>query len=213
MTNIIYCFEKYHFVYKTINLINQKFYIGKHSTLNIDDGYLGSGKRLSLAIKKYGEENFIREIISFHQTSEEALSAEKQLISHQLVSSENCYNLTFGGGRDWSHINNIPKSNETKHKISKTLKGRIFSEEHKLKIKQNHHNCSGENNSFYGKTHSEETKQKLRQADYSSRRGPNKKHGKAKGKKWYHDKEGNSFMLKSNDPKIELLSLIIGRKK
>ncbi len=51
----------YFIIYKTINLINQKFYIGKHAQ-SCDpyqfDGYLGSGKRLNLAIRKYGRANF-----------------------------------------------------------------------------------------------------------------------------------------------------------
>ena len=36
----------YHFVYETTNLINGKKYIGKHSTDDLNDGYLGSGKAI-----------------------------------------------------------------------------------------------------------------------------------------------------------------------
>ena len=50
--------RKYNYVYITTNLINKNFYIGKHSTDNLNDGYLGSGKCLLAAIKKYGKENF-----------------------------------------------------------------------------------------------------------------------------------------------------------
>lgn len=67
---------RYYIVYKTTNLVNQKIYIGQHSTENLNDGYLGSGVLLQKAIKKYGRQNFIRETLEF--CSEDNLS-EKEL--------------------------------------------------------------------------------------------------------------------------------------
>lgn len=49
-------------IYKTTNLVNGKIYVGQHYT-SADDGYLGSGNILIQSIKKYGKENFIREIL------------------------------------------------------------------------------------------------------------------------------------------------------
>lgn len=37
-------FKKYHFLYKTTNLLNSKVYYGMHSTNDLNDGYLGSGR-------------------------------------------------------------------------------------------------------------------------------------------------------------------------
>lgn len=91
--------KKYYFVYKTTNLVNQKFYIGVHATTNINDGYLGSGKRLGDAIKHYGKENFLREILRFFDSYEGALSYEQELVTEDLILREDCYNMTVGGGK------------------------------------------------------------------------------------------------------------------
>ena len=63
--------KKYHFIYKTTNLLSGKYYIGMHSTDNLGDGYLGSGKRLRYSINKYGEENHNREILEFVDSRKE----------------------------------------------------------------------------------------------------------------------------------------------
>lgn len=43
-----------HFTYRTTCLVTGKWYVGMHSTANINDGYLGSGKILLRSVKKYG---------------------------------------------------------------------------------------------------------------------------------------------------------------
>jgi hypothetical protein len=50
-------------IYKITNKINNKIYIGKHQTKDLNDGYMGSGKLINAAIKKYGIEN-IKDIIN-----------------------------------------------------------------------------------------------------------------------------------------------------
>ena len=50
---------KHYMIYKITNTINGKIYIGKHKCDDLDDGYFGSGKRLWIAINKYGLENFV----------------------------------------------------------------------------------------------------------------------------------------------------------
>lgn len=89
--------RKYNYVYITTNKINGKFYIGKHSTDNLNDNYLGSGIMLNNAIKKYGKENFKQRILCFCDSEEEAFEVEKYLVTEYIVSREDCYNLHIGG--------------------------------------------------------------------------------------------------------------------
>lgn len=89
--------KKYHYIYRTTNLINGKFYIGMHSTNKLEDGYLGSGKSLRRAIRKHGESNFKLEILEFLHSREELAKREKQLVTEDLIRDPNCYNLRPGG--------------------------------------------------------------------------------------------------------------------
>ncbi len=147
-----------HFVYLTINKINEKQYIGDHSTSNIDDLYLGSGKIIIDSIKKYGKENFKRKILEQFETKEQAFNAQEKYINKYNTLVPNGYNISPSGGT-W---NNGKHSQETKQKISLALlnmtskwkdeirkrrlgtkhkkdtilkmKNRLFSEEHRKKI-------------------------------------------------------------------------------
>lgn len=86
-----------HFIYKTTNLINGKFYLGKRSTKNVDDGYLGSGTVFKRALTKYGRENFKREILCYTETKELNAELESLLIDESMVSNPMCYNMALGG--------------------------------------------------------------------------------------------------------------------
>lgn len=86
-----------YFVYKTTNTKNGKFYIGVHGGER-DDGYLGSGKLIKLAIKKHGASSFIREIIHEYDTLECALMKESEIVNEDFIKREDTYNLVLGGG-------------------------------------------------------------------------------------------------------------------
>ena len=104
--------KKFNYFYRIENLINGKFYFGVHGTDILADGYIGSGKRLKYAIKKYGIENFKKEILEFFDKYQEALDYEAEVVNEDLVLNPNCYNLKKGGiggnnGRGMNGIGSI----------------------------------------------------------------------------------------------------------
>lgn len=88
---------KHHIIYKTTNLINNKIYVGMHSTDNLNDGYLGSGWILKQAIKKYSKESFKREVLLVLPSRKEAREVEALLVDTEFISRQNTYNLQEGG--------------------------------------------------------------------------------------------------------------------
>lgn len=88
-------------IYRVTNKVNGKIYIGKHQTKNLEDGYMGSGKNLKRAIKKYGIENFTKEILFIFDTEEEMNSKEKELVTEEFCLREDTYNICEGGKGGW----------------------------------------------------------------------------------------------------------------
>ena len=95
----------YNYIYKITNIKNNKYYIGMHSTNNLDDGYMGSGKRLWYSINYHGKENHVKEILEYLPSRKLLKKRERELVSKELVGEELCLNLKVGGeggGKIWS---------------------------------------------------------------------------------------------------------------
>lgn len=89
-----------HYVYEITNNINGKKYIGKRScNCPIEnDKYMGSGKALLEAIKKYGIENFSKNILKVCESEKKAYSEEKKFIEEaNAVNDRKYYNIIAGG--------------------------------------------------------------------------------------------------------------------
>ena len=81
------------------------------------------------AIKKYGWNNIEHIILRRGLSKEEAGQEEKEFIKrYKTTDSKLGYNLNSGGFSDWTVLN------ETKKKISDTLKKYVFTEEHRKNI-------------------------------------------------------------------------------
>lgn len=117
-------------IYRITNLINGKTYIGQHKYKdNPYDRYMGAGVILHQAYKKYGIENFIKDIIVANiKDKETANKLEIKYIEYERISNGNgCYNIANGGeGSSGCHL-----SEEHKKRISEANKGKEFSEEWK----------------------------------------------------------------------------------
>ncbi len=142
--------KRYHFIYKTTNILNGKYYIGMHSTSNIKDGYLGSGKRLKYSINKYGKENFICEILEFFDSREKLTKRERELINIKLLKDPDCLNLQEGGISGFDYILNKRKTDIEYDKKWKSLQSLKLIEAHKKGLINY--------DTFSGKEHSEKTK-------------------------------------------------------
>jgi hypothetical protein len=156
--------KRHHFIYKTINLINKKYYIGMHSTNNLDDGYIGSGKKLWNSIKKYGKENFKCEILEFLETRKILKEREREIVNSELLNDSMCMNIQLGGGGGFinqEHANKCQLAGGNVHK--ERMKN---DEEYRIKnikrlsdkLKCNHKEGKIKYDTFTGKKHSKETK-------------------------------------------------------
>lgn len=124
-------------IYKITNTVNGKIYIGKDEASKPD--YFGSGKLIKRAIAKYGIDKFKKEILDFSEDSSSLSCKEKYWIRFYNSTDRTIgYNITPGGdGGDT--LSNNPNKGVIIKKIKNTLKGRIFTKEHKVKLKANHH--------------------------------------------------------------------------
>jgi Tfp pilus assembly major pilin PilA len=162
----------YYFIYKTTNILDGSYYIGCHQTSNLNDGYLGSGKHLTRAIKKYGKSNFRLEILNYASSKEEMFKLEKELVTEEVVRDTKSYNLKVGGSGGNLGIVGAFKgkrySEKTKEKQRIAALKQITSEEKRIKLSTNNWARKNPNahkahisSLFEGKPKSENQKRKL----------------------------------------------------
>lgn len=133
-------------IYQITNKINGMTYIGqtiRPLNLRINEHY-AHDTHLGRAMRKYGKENFIIEVLQTAGTIEELNSLEAKYVTQDVVESTDTYNYRLGGGNRAAH------SEETKAKISASRKG----EKHPMYGK------FGSDHQAYGYRHTGEAKAK-----------------------------------------------------
>lgn len=156
-----------HYIYKTTCNITGRWYIGMHSTSNLEDGYMGSGKILRYSIRKYGKENHKKEILEYLSTRELLKEREKEIVTKELVGDGKCMNLKEGGDGGFINEEHMMKCSKAgniakKNKLANDLEYRKeYINKCSLALKK--YNESGKNDSprFTNKTHSNESKTKI----------------------------------------------------
>jgi group I intron endonuclease len=158
--------EPKYYIYEVTNLVNGKTYIGQHITDNLEDGYLGSGKALKAAIKKYGRDNFRKEVLVFANGPASLNFLERCMVPLWWAELPTNYNLVEGGG------NGARMTAEARKKISIGRKGKKFGPmpeaqrlamSARMKGKQPPHLAKliKENHPRLGKAHTPESRAKM----------------------------------------------------
>ena len=87
----------YYYLYRTTNTINNNIYVGVHQTKKKNDPYMGSGILILKAIKKYGRENFKKEILEYFNNREDMLAEERRIVDEAFIARKDTYNIIVGG--------------------------------------------------------------------------------------------------------------------
>lgn len=118
-------------IYKITNLSNGKIYIGKDEKDR--PFYMGSGLIIKQAIKKYGKENFDKEILETCYSKEDLCKREKYWIETLNSITPAGYNISPGGNGGDVRTNH-PDKKESIEKFRLKMLGHSVSQETREKI-------------------------------------------------------------------------------
>lgn len=174
--------KKYHYIYKTTCKITGKFYVGMHSTDDLDDGYLGSGKILGYSRHKYGDENHVREIVEMLPSREALKAREKEIVNEELLADPLNINLKYGGDGGWDHLDKAVILKNTA-KATLGFSKKFQSDEHfrnrfRQTLTERVHKRRDDGETFFpgsskflGKTHTEDARKRISAAAKVNQRG------------------------------------------
>lgn len=178
--------KKYHYIYKTTCKVTNKFYVGMHSTDNLEDGYIGSGKRLWHSIRKHGLDNHVKEILEFLPNRSSLKSREKEIVNERFLQDTNCLNIQIGGGGGFSSDEHLEKFQSAgvlaaveKLKDLRKCNNWVskYSETMSIALRKSYMEGKKSANTFTDKKHSEKTKQKMREKASQRNKEKNSQYG------------------------------------
>lgn len=160
----------YHYVYKITNLNpidERKYYIGVRTSkvLPFEDKYMSSSKTLNVEIKKYGAENYKKEILTEWESRKLAVAEEIRLHNlYNVNKNPEFYNKakqtsvgfdTGGITGEANHFFNKHHTIQQREKWCRDRKGTRL----------------GDENTFFGKKHTEEAKKKIAEGGWEGEKG------------------------------------------
>lgn len=199
-------------VYKTTNTLNGMFYIGVHKTNNPNDDYLGSGKYLKHAIKKYGREHFYKTVLFIFDNPQDMYNKELELVNETVINDTMSYNLCVGGKGGFDFIN---RSLSSEQLSARGRYARKFSSgtSNATRTPEWNENISkskvGKPNGWLGRTHTEESKERMKKTRPDLSGSSNGMFNKI----WLNDGENNILILKQDITNYDMDIYILGKIK
>lgn len=205
-----------------------------HSTTEVNDSYLGSGKTLWYSIRAHGRENHVREILEFFPDRRSLKEKEEEIVNEEMLSDPFCMNLVYGGGggdfkqanKFWSIPENKARKAEEirqqnyrlweteKYRAQKTeeARTRLQNEEIQERARRTKFERTGSKNGWKGKSCSAEHRKAIGEANSISQRGEK---NSMFGRVWiFSDTEKKSIVIdKSRLPDFISMGWMKGRKK
>lgn len=203
-------------IYKITHIESGKVYVGAHKTADLEDGYMGSGKLIQLAVAKYGVEAFHKEYLAVFDNANDMWAMEAQLVGVEEVQSSEFYNLKEGGDGGFDHLNDGSDSHieRTRRAGRKGVVGlNRYIKERRSRDPEFDQHCArlsreklvkakGTSSGFKGKTHSTETKKNIGRTNSEKQRGSkNSRFGTC----WIHNPE---LKINKSIPLVELESFL-----
>lgn len=180
-----------HYIYKITNNINGKIYIGRHSCKCKICKYMGSGNMITMAINKYGKENFTKEILFSFENKDELIAKENEIVTEEFCSREDTYNIAVGGRG--GIYKGMKMTDETRKRMSRAFTGRVYSQKTRSKMSKSAKiRQTGETNSFFGKKHNEYARAKMSKSQ--------KEIGIARNSSWWNNGITNIKIYKNDTP-------------
>jgi len=169
-----------------------------HSTSNLNDGYIGSGRLLWLSINKHGKENHSFEVLEFLPTRLELKAREEALVNETLLADPMCMNLQLGGGGGFINEEHQLKCSAAGGRTNNPEKSRKASERltqtNLLRVQEGTHKNWSKTCSWTGRTHRSETKSKIGEANSVKQTGSSNSQF---GTRWVIHPEKGSIKVKA----------------